>query len=122
MSFLDDAINKTKEVFDVACKMTEDAVNTGKQKLDIAGLENKLSKDYEKLGVLYYDILKDSEEVEGEALELKNAIAEKLEKIEKIKKELNDAKNKRVCPTCGVTIDKGAVFCSSCGAKLEFED
>ena len=31
MSFIDDAINKTKEVFDVACKKTDEVVTTQKK-------------------------------------------------------------------------------------------
>lgn len=122
MDFLENAVNKAKEVFDVAYKKTEDVVNTGKQKLDVANLENKLNKDYQKLGEIYFELIKESDDLQDVTLELKNAICEKQEKIAKIKKELNDAKNKRICPVCSVSIDKNAVFCSACGAKLEFEE
>ena len=39
MGFLDDAINKTKEVFDVACQKTGEVVTTEKQKFNIASLK-----------------------------------------------------------------------------------
>ncbi len=87
MEFFENAVGKAKDIFDVACKKTEEAVAKGKQNLDIAALENKLAKDYEKLGKLYFGELKDTE-VEGEALALKNAITEKLAKIEEIKAEM----------------------------------
>ena len=122
MDFLDNAVSKAKEVFDVAYKKTEVAVNTGKQKFDLASMENKLSKDYEKLGIIYYNTIKDADVSDEKIKELKIAIEEKLEKIEKIKADINEVKNKRFCPECGVAIDKNAAFCSSCGAKLEFED
>lgn len=122
MDFFDNAVSKAKEVFDVAYKKTEAAVNTGKQKFDVASIENKLAKDYEKLGAIYYNMIKDSDELDDETRELKLAINEKCEKIAKIKEEINNAKNKRLCPSCGIAVDKASAFCSSCGAKLEFED
>jgi hypothetical protein len=42
--------------------------------------------------------------------------------IFKLKDELNTAKYQKVCPMCNATISKTAVYCSSCGAKLEFEE
>lgn len=122
MDFLDNAVSKAKEVFDVAYKSAEVAVNTGKQKFDLASIENKLSKDYEKLGVIYYNAIKDADGLDEKTNALKTAIEQKLGKIEKIKKEMNEAKNKRLCPECGISVDKNSAFCSSCGAKLEFED
>lgn len=122
MDFLNDAVSKAKEVFDVAYKSAEVAVNTGKHKFDLASIENKLSKDYEKLGILYYNMIKETDELDEKTCELKLAITEKLENIEKIKLEINNAKNKRLCPECGISVDKNSAFCSSCGAKLEFED
>ena len=85
MDFLDNVVSKAKEVFDVAYKKTEVAVSTGKQKFDLATIENKLSKDYEKLGAIYYNIIKDAEQIDEKTNELKIAIEEKLAKIEKIK-------------------------------------
>ena len=89
MDFLDNAVNKAKDVFDIACKKTGEAVNTGKLKLEIATIENKMSKDFEKLGRLYFEQIKETE-VEGQILNLKNAIMEKQENISKIKEELSE--------------------------------
>ena len=99
-------------------------IDMGEQKFkyEIMPFENKLSKDYEKLGVIYYNAIKDADGLDEKTNALKTAIEQKLGKIEKIKKEMNEAKNKRLCPECGISVDKNSAFCSSCGAKLEFED
>lgn len=44
MDFIDDAVTKAKEAFDVACKKTNEVVTTQKQKFDIASLEAKRIK------------------------------------------------------------------------------
>ena len=58
MEFLDSALVKAKEVFDVACKKTNEVVSSGKQKFDVASIESKRSKDFEKLGKLYFNMIR----------------------------------------------------------------
>ena len=90
MEVFDTALDKAKDVLTVAYKKTEEMVTTGKQKFDIAAIKAKLSKDYEKLGKIYFEQIKDSDTVEGTVLNLKNAILEKQNNIEKIKEEMNN--------------------------------
>ena len=44
MDFLENALDKAREVIDVACKKTNEVVITEKQKFDIASIENKRAK------------------------------------------------------------------------------
>ncbi len=89
MDFFENAVSKAKDVFDVACKKTEEVVNTGKVKLEIATLENKLSKDFEALGRIYFEQIKETDCVD-EVHSLKCAIFEKQEKIANLKEELDN--------------------------------
>jgi predicted amidophosphoribosyltransferase len=50
---------------------------------------------------------------------LVDAIIKKDNEICRLKKELNDAVSKKTCPNCKTNISKTAVYCSSCGAKVE---
>lgn len=120
MDFLENAVQKAKEVFDVAYNKTESAVNTQKQKFDLAAEENKLNKDFSRLGKYLFEERFDSIPNDGEAAEILALIAERKEKISEIKKEINSAKNKRICPSCAANIPDDAAFCSNCGAKLVF--
>ena len=122
LNSIDQAMNKAKEVFDVACKKTGEVVNTQKQKFDVSSLENKRAKDFEKLGSLYFDLIK-IEKIENESIaELVAAIKEKNEKIEELQNEILNAKNKRICANCGAYIEESSIYCNSCGAKVTIED
>ncbi len=120
MDLFEDLFDKAKDAFDVAVKATGEAVDTGKQKFNIATLESKIAKDYKTLGELYYAKQK-GEEIEDSAISsLIIEIDAKKEKIKEIKEELKKAKAKRICASCGASIEENTVFCSFCGAKLEF--
>ena len=56
MDFLDNAINKAKEVVDIAYKKTEEVVLTEKQRFDIASLNSKIDKDYKALGEIFLSV------------------------------------------------------------------
>lgn len=123
MNSIDNALNKAKDVFDVACKKTGEAVTVQKQKFDISSLKNQCDKDFCKLGKIYFETIKNNTEFDNEEIsELVNDVKEKQEKIEELKKEILDAKNKRVCPNCNANIDASSVYCNSCGAKVIIEN
>ena len=90
MDFFDNAVSKAKDVFDVACKKTEEVVTTGKQKLDIATLENKITKDFEALGRIYFEQIKDKDDLDYKTANLKAAVLDKQDKIAKIKEEMGE--------------------------------
>lgn len=121
MSFLDDAINKTKEVFDVACKKTDEVVTTQKQKFSVASLESKREKDFADLGRVYFELVKDSTDLTDEARNLVDAISEKNEEIARLNKDIQNTKNKRICPNCNANIDANSVYCNNCGTKVTIE-
>lgn len=118
MDFLDNAVERAKDFFEVACKKTNDVVTTQKQKFDIASEKAKRAKDFEKLGEIYFELIKDDENVDNQTKELVKAIVEKNEKINSLNEEINSAKNKRICPNCAALIEEDAVFCSKCGEKI----
>lgn len=119
MDFLESAVSVAKDVLDVACKKTDEVLTSGKQKLNVATIENKLSKDYEKLGRFYYEMIADEDTENPEIEEIKTAIVKKQQKLELLKTSMV---SKRKCPVCGLPVFKNSSFCDSCGAKLEFEE
>lgn len=120
MDLIDEIIDKAKVAFDVAVKATEDVAQTGKQKFNIASMENKLSKDFKDLGEAFYNFKKtgviDDQEVDA----LLTAIDEKKDKIQELKEEMRKSKADRVCANCGAAVEENTVFCAICGQKLEF--
>ena len=118
MDFLDNALNKAKEVIDVACKKTGEVVTTEKQKFDVASLKSKRDKDFLALGKIWFEMIKDDDSVSEEAKSIVNEIKKKNAKIDELNAEILNAKNKRVCPNCAAAIDNNATFCSNCGSKV----
>ena len=121
MSFIDDAINKTKEVFDVACKKSDDVVRTQKQNFIISSLESMREKDFADLGRIYFELAKNSTDLTNEARNLVDAISEKNAEIARLNQDIQNTKNKRICPNCNANIDVNSVYCNNCGAKLTIE-
>ncbi len=121
MDFIDDAVTKAKEAIDIACKKTNEVVNTQKQKFDIAALENKRAKDFEMLGMLYYESLKTGSMNDKKINAVVNEITAKNKKIKQLNEEMNSIKNKRICPKCGSAVDNLSNYCGVCGEKLVFE-
>ena len=119
MDFLDNAINKAKEVVDIAYKKTEEVVLTEKQRFDIASLNSKIDKDYKALVEIFYKNYKDNEDIPEDAKVGIRAINEKILKIKELKEEIGETKNKMVCPHCQNYIPKGSAFCSVCGERLK---
>lgn len=119
---IENIIGRTREVFEAVYKKADGAVSVSKQKLDIASLENKQQKDFERLGRIYYTELKKGETLaEGEAAELVEKIDEKEARLEEMRDELLRTQNKKTCPECGAAIHKNSVFCNICGVKFTEE-
>lgn len=93
MDFFDETIDKVKEVAEVVGKKTNEVVSVQKLKFNISSLENKISKDYEVLGKLYYEAIANGESASEDAMEIVGSIEGKTARIEEIKKEIKDIKN-----------------------------
>ncbi len=121
-TFFDNAFDKAKSAFEVAYKKTGEVVNIEKLKFNVSTLKSKREKLYAKLGKKYFDSLSCVEIVDDDELKaLFNEIKEISENIDELNNEINFAKLKKVCPSCGASIDENSAFCSFCGAKLVFD-
>lgn len=91
----DNILSKAKDVFESAYRKADDVISVKKQKLDIVSLENKISKDYEALGKLYFEEKNKNAFCENEdAKKLIEEINAKKAQIEEIKKEIQKTKAK----------------------------
>ncbi len=92
MDFFDTALNKAKEALEIVSQKTEEVVNIGKQKYNIASLENQCNKSFKVLGKLYYDKYKGTEIEDTELKFLVDSITQTKAEIEALKKELESEK------------------------------
>ena len=84
---------------------------------EVDTLKRNIKNLQQELGERYYTLYKETpaEEFKQYCEELDRMNAE----LEAKKKELEELAGKKNCPNCGATIEKGAMFCSSCGSKIE---
>lgn len=102
-----------KSVSDSSKKMAEKS----RLKKEISQLETEVNSAYISIGKVFFDRLSASPEPECEnAVE---TIVTKGERIEQLRKLLNNLEDKMPCPSCGADIAKGQKFCDKCGAKIE---
>lgn len=115
-------------VFESVGKTINDAsqsvVNKSKEISDISRLNSLISEEqrkieglYSLIGKKYFEVHPDSTE-EGFS-EMVSTIKASLAQLETYRENLQVLKGVRVCPHCGVEIALNAMFCSSCGNKLE---
>ena len=97
---------KFKDTADVL-KLRQKA-NTEKQRIRAA---------YEEIGRLYFKEC-EGKEIAPEYQELFDTVAEATIAVEAYKSKIETMRNTKVCPECGMVMDKEAAFCSKCGAKL----
>ena len=92
MNMFENAVEKIGEAFGVVASTTEKAVDVGKQKYNIAVLNNKLEKQYALLGKLFYESNKAVEVTASykaavdEITQLISQIKDAEEQLENIKK------------------------------------
>lgn len=118
MGFVDEAVVKAKEVFDVAAKKTGDVVETQKLKFKAAQLKNDMSKDFEELGREYFEQIKQGLEASEKAQTLVANIEVKNNEYIEIQEQIDEYKNVNVCGNCGAKNSKEAIFCNKCGKQL----
>ena len=73
------------------------------------------------MGRIYFELVKDSTDLTDEARNLVDAISEKNEEIARLNKDIQNTKNKRICPNCNANIDANSVYCNNCGTKVTIE-
>lgn len=93
MGFLDDALNKTKEVFDVACKKTDEVVSVEKLKFNISSIKKNREKEYVELGKIYFEMIKDKDDLSEQEQKIVDGIIRKTNEIEELNREISNYKN-----------------------------
>lgn len=93
MGFLEDAIIKTKEAFDIACKKTDEVVSVEKLKFNISTIKKNREKEYVELGKIYFEKIKDNSELNEVEQKIVNGIIKKNAEIEELNREISNYKN-----------------------------
>lgn len=118
MSFLDDILDKGKNVVNSVSKNTDTAVRFSKLKVKESQINGDIKAKNEKLGAIIYDMVKTNVKENEEFDALIAQIDEDYTKLNEVEAELDALKNVVTCPKCGVKTKNDNAYCPKCGAKL----
>jgi CHASE3 domain sensor protein len=118
MDNFDNTVQKAKDAFDIVFKKTEDLVNVGKQRLNLANLNNKLNKAYASLGKLQFELIKDLDNENSAVASYVSEIKKLKSDIKNLMDEIDSAEGKITCSKCNAKSPAKSLFCSNCGERL----
>ena len=127
---MEDILNKIKKgathFKDEAEKLTKEAVDKTKKAIDktkynytISGIESRCKDHLAELGKKLYEEYQNGAEFEGDILETCQKIDELKREINEIKEKIADINDGTICSDCGAIIDTDASFCKKCGNKID---
>lgn len=117
MSIFDEIGKKITDVGQETATKAKKFTEIAKLNSLIGDKEKEISNLFVELGHSYYERKKNDESPE----ETVKQITAFYEEIEAYKKQIVELKGFGNCPQCGAEVTNGAVFCNSCGAKLNDE-
>lgn len=92
------------------------STDLNKLKQQIVYEQQKISESFEEIGRNYYK--EKPVHVAPENVKLFGDIDSRLQRIERLKVQMNELKGIKVCTECGATITNNFLFCGICGARL----
>lgn len=128
---------KGEQMVDAVQKTAGELAQKGKDQLDLAAAQSKLTKAQRQLGELVYQLIRNGEENKLLVQKYVDAIGEIEQQIKDIreggeKEEAEETAQEasqqeefeqqpcgpKMCPQCKEEVSEGAMFCSRCGAQL----
>lgn len=105
----------TKTMRDIG-ERAESFYSEQKLRNKISGEEKQIRKIMEELGKIIYRRYKDAVPLEDMQRRLCEQIEQRMDRISQYKEAIAGVKEKKVCPSCGITVEAGMAFCPHCGA------
>lgn len=112
----DTITGKSKEI----AKKAKEVTDIAKLNNQVGSEKDKINKNYAEIGRAYYNAHLHDENYDYEGL--CGEITASMDKIEELKKGIQELKGTKCCENCGAELPKDAVYCSSCGTRVEEED
>lgn len=106
-----------KSTAENAGKKAGEVLEVTKIKMQIAQQRTELSRAYEKLGAMVYDMMKNDVQDSSAVDVCIDEIDFILSRITDAESKANELKKVTVCASCGAEMALDACFCSKCGAK-----
>ena len=111
-----------KQVTKQVVRKTNDAVSHTKIRFAINETEGKVTELYEEIGrAVYGEYLKTGETSE-DMLDRCVRIDKLFEEVDDLKEKLAELKQSVKCPNCGEYNKNGSLYCSHCGAAIDYTE
>lgn len=122
MEFLNETLDKAKELFTAARQKTDETVTIGKKKYEISVLEGKIKRLYTELGENAFSYLAQKQDLPLHIKALTEEIKSAKESLKIEKAQLVKMQSKRICPKCAAVVADNSNFCNVCGEKLVYSE
>lgn len=116
MAFFDELGKTLSDKGKGAAKKAKELTETIQLKAQINTEKGVIQDAYTLIGKLYFEeqAIAPDEKYREPFERIQEAIA----KIAALEEEIHDREGVRVCPNCGVKVEKDCAFCKHCGAKM----
>lgn len=118
MSMIDDMWVNAKSAAETVGKKAGQMLDRSKLRLAVMDVKGELSKKYRLLGKLCYEAHKSGKDYTESQQALLENITELNAQLASLRDMLAGIEKKVKCAACGSYNQKGALFCSKCGARL----
>ena len=115
MAFFDEFSKRVNGIYQSAQKTTEVA----KIQHQISQKQAEFDSLYHQIGQLYYSCRQRGIQPEESIDVLCDRVSALAQEIDKLRGKIDEINGVCRCAVCGNTVERGALFCSKCGAKLE---
>ena len=99
-------------------KKTEEFVETQKMRNKVRTLQREIRKKYADVGEIVYKRYVDGDTMDEELTGHCEVVMGLQKELAECKESMAAKQGKNVCPACGITNPKDAVFCMYCGTEL----
>lgn len=103
-------------------KKTEEFVETQKMRNKMRTLQREIRNKYADLGEIVYQRYVDGDTTDEELTGHCEVVMGLQKELAECKESMAAKQGKNVCPACGISNPKDAVFCMYCGAELPVEE
>ena len=103
-------------------KKTEEFVETQKMRNKVRTLQREIRKKYADVGEIVYKRYVDGDTMDEELAGHCEVVMGLQKELAECKESMAEKQGKNVCPACGISNPKDAVFCMYCGTELPGEE
>ena len=119
MSVIDDIAKGASDAVSYASKKTGELTALAKLKLSLQSEKGRLSDCYTEIGKLYYEFIKDGEDLSAEIATYVTAVDNSKAKIAELRAKIAEIQDNVICPNCDTKVPNNFAFCPNCGQKME---